>query len=115
MMRARLVAGGLSVLLLLLATSGPPAPGDVIVPGPGAPDPGSGLVDLWSSTAREAGPGPCCVQNPDTDGDGLWDCDEPKVGTDPTNPDTDGDGLWDAVECNLSTDPHSRDTDYDGL
>jgi hypothetical protein len=53
--------------------------------------------------------------NPDTDGDGLWDSEEPKVGTDPTNPDTDGDGLWDGLECNISTDPSSRDTDWDGL
>jgi hypothetical protein len=56
-----------------------------------------------------------CSQNPDTDGDDLWDVDEAKVGTDPTNPDTDGDGLWDGRECRIGTDPSSRDTDGDGL
>lgn len=55
------------------------------------------------------------VQNPDTDGDGLWDSQESMVGTDPTNPDSDGDGLWDGREVELGTDPSSRDTDGDGL
>ena len=55
------------------------------------------------------------VQAYDTDGDGLPDAEEPKVGTSPINPDTDGDGLWDAHECMIGTDPSSRDTDWDGL
>jgi hypothetical protein len=37
--------------------------------------------------------------NPDTDGDGVADGDEPNIyGTDPLNPDTDGDGATDGEE-----------------
>lgn len=55
--------------------------------------------------------------NPDTDGDGLWDGDEVKVYfTDPLNPDTDGDGLSDGDEVHkYKTDPLKWDTDGDGL
>jgi uncharacterized protein YegL len=38
----------------------------------------------------------------DSDGDGLTDEEELKLGTDPTNPDTDGDGISDGVEVRLS-------------
>ena len=61
----------------------------------------------------------------DSDGDGLSDDAEAKLGTDPTNPDTDGDGYGDGVEALLpgSLNPttanpgcESRvDTDQDGL
>ena len=55
--------------------------------------------------------------NPDTDGDGLWDGDEVrKYYTDPLNPDTDGDGLSDGDEVlKYRTDPNKADTDGDGL
>jgi outer membrane protein OmpA-like peptidoglycan-associated protein/opacity protein-like surface antigen len=55
--------------------------------------------------------------NPDTDGDGLWDGDEVrKYYTNPLNPDTDGDGLSDGDEVlNYKTDPNKADTDGDGL
>ncbi|MFO7524771.1 MAG: OmpA family protein [Ignavibacteriaceae bacterium] len=55
--------------------------------------------------------------NPDTDGDGLWDGDEVrKYYTDPLNPDTDGDGLSDGDEVHTyKTDPNKADTDGDGL
>ena len=45
--------------------------------------------------------------NPDTDGDGVADGDEPNIyGTDPLNPDTDGDGASDGRELfALHTDP----------
>jgi hypothetical protein len=61
----------------------------------------------------------------DTDGDGLWDSWEDKIGswlsstatgTDPLKPDTDRDGLLDGEE-NLDigeTDPNLADTDFDG-
>ncbi|MFP4600221.1 MAG: Kazal-type serine protease inhibitor domain-containing protein, partial [Persicimonas sp.] len=51
----------------------------------------------------------------DTDGDGLDDGYETKLGTDPDNPDTDGDGLTDAEELLLGTDPLDPDTDGDGV
>ena len=52
----------------------------------------------------------------DTDGDGLSDEEELRIGTDPKNPDTDGDGLTDGEEVKVyKTDPLNPDTDYDGL
>ncbi len=40
---------------------------------------------------------------PDSDGDGLSDEEEARLGTDPANADTDGDGVGDAVERGLAT------------
>lgn len=78
----------------------------------------------------------------DSDGDGINDVDEPTYGTDPNNPDTDGDGLYDGTEVmmaqggscpnpviadsdgdtiadgaevTLGTSPCSADTDGDGV
>jgi len=52
----------------------------------------------------------------DTDGDGLSDGDEVHVyGTDPLDPDTDGDGLSDGVEVAYGTNPNDPDSDHDGL
>ncbi len=61
----------------------------------------------------------------DSDGDGLSDEDEIKLGTDPTNPDTDGDGLMDGIEVRSGLDPLTHnvvngcetqiDADLDGL
>jgi hypothetical protein len=38
---------------------------------------------------------------PDSDGDGLTDAEEAKIGTNPTDPDTDGDGVGDKIEYSL--------------
>jgi len=55
-------------------------------------------------------------RNPDTDGDGLNDGDEVnRYKTNPLNPDTDGDGLLDGMEIKMGTDPLNPDTDGDGL
>jgi hypothetical protein len=52
----------------------------------------------------------------DTDGDGLTDDEEARLGTNPLNPDTDGDGLTDYEEAmTYGTDPLNPDTDGDGL
>ncbi len=52
----------------------------------------------------------------DTDGDGLSDAEEARLGTNPRLKDTDGDGLTDGEEVNIyKTDPLNRDTDFDGL
>ena len=45
------------------------------------------------------------VENADSDGDGLFDEDEVRVGTDPFLPDTDGDGLNDGFEAANGFDP----------
>lgn len=52
----------------------------------------------------------------DTDGDGLDDITEKKIGTNPNNWDTDGDGLSDGDEVLIwRTDPLKADTDGDGF
>ena len=51
----------------------------------------------------------------DTDSDGLSDCDELALGTDPRKVDTDGDTLTDYEEVQLMTDPLAKDSDGDGL
>ena len=51
----------------------------------------------------------------DTDGDGLSDIDEIKLGTSVTQADTDGDGLSDGDEIKLGTDPLNADSDNDGV
>ncbi|MDD3543764.1 MAG: outer membrane beta-barrel protein [Kiritimatiellae bacterium] len=52
----------------------------------------------------------------DSDGDGLTDEEEAKLGTDPFKADTDGDGLTDYDEVKVyKTDPLNPDTDFDGL
>lgn len=57
--------------------------------------------------------------NPDTDGDGVLNADEPANGTQPDNPDTDGDGLDDGFELDnrdtIGANPLLADTDGDGL
>lgn len=53
--------------------------------------------------------------NGDTDGDGLSDYEEVRVGTDPREADTDGDGIEDADELRLFFSPADFDTDGDGL
>ena len=52
----------------------------------------------------------------DQDADNAPDELEPGLGLDPTNPDTDGDGVADGDEPNLyGTDPLNRDTDGDSV
>jgi outer membrane protein OmpA-like peptidoglycan-associated protein/opacity protein-like surface antigen len=52
----------------------------------------------------------------DSDGDGLTDEEEAKLGTDPFNKDTDNDGLTDGDEVKVyHTNPLNPDTDFDGL
>ncbi|MHB2031226.1 hypothetical protein ACYCEU_06770 [Actinotignum timonense] len=49
------------------------------------------------------------VNDPDSDGDGLTDSEEEKIGTDPNNPDTDGDGINDGDEVNGTKNPFQDD------
>lgn len=52
----------------------------------------------------------------DSDGDGLPDCTELEIGTDPFNVDSDDDGLSDGDEVKVyGTNPLNPDTDMDGL
>gem|GEM_PF-6075444 len=47
----------------------------------------------------------------DTDGDGLFDHEEEKIGTKKDNPDTDGDGMTDYVEVIRKRNPLIKDED----
>ena len=52
----------------------------------------------------------------DTDNDGLTDEEEKLLGTNPNEPDTDGDGLYDREEIKVyKTNPLNPDTDGDGF
>ncbi len=51
----------------------------------------------------------------DSDGDGLSDRREQRLGTDPTHPDTDFDGVNDGDEIEAGTSPLARDSDGDGI
>ena len=53
--------------------------------------------------------------NSDTDGDGLDDLKEYRLGTDPNAIDSDGDGLTDGEEVTYGFDPRKKDTDDDGV
>ncbi len=72
-------------------------------------------------TEEDAGPDAdadeeeCDNNGSDSDGDGLSDCREEELGTDPDDADTDGDGLSDGEEVQRGTDPLKADTDGDGL
>ncbi len=49
------------------------------------------------------------VNPTDTDDDGLGDCEELSIGTDPEDPDTDGDGVSDGQEVFVHTNPLGND------
>lgn len=69
----------------------------------------NGVVDAGETDPRKA----------DTDGGGVKDGDEIKFGLDPLDPkddkDSDGDGLPDEYEKKIGTDPNKSDTDGDGI
>ena len=50
-----------------------------------------------------------CNEDRDTDADGINDCEEQDLGTDPTIADSDGDGLSDQEEINCVSDPLNKD------
>ena len=73
-----------------------------------------GLVWHWGAGQE---PAILAMEGPvDSDGDGLSDEYELKIGTDPLNPDTDGDSLRDGEEVlTYKTNPLNPDSDYDML
>lgn len=60
-----------------------------------------------------------CTARQDRDGDGLLECEEAFLKTDPLLPDTDGDRIPDGLELRFGLDPTIKDTlvdhDFDGL
>ena len=74
----------------------------------------NGQKDEGESDPRDASD--CGTGLLDSDGDGLSDEEEARLGTDPERPDTDGDGLSDNEEVRTyGTDPLNADTDGDGI
>lgn len=84
-------------------------PGEHTCSNRSAPVPSIGWVDTvrWFMSP--------CVQDLDSDRDGLTDCEETGLLTNPQDPDTDDDGLADGTEVALGTDPLAPDTDGDGI
>jgi hypothetical protein len=90
-------------------------------------DGGDGYTDLFEYRYARSGfdaldgevPALPCQDTVDTDGDGLRDCEEDFLGTDPGLPDTDGDHMLDGLELRIHTDPliadADRDPDFDGV
>ncbi|MEI6378888.1 MAG: hypothetical protein WCO55_04475 [Candidatus Falkowbacteria bacterium] len=77
--------------------------------------PSGQAVVLPSGPSSPATVAPSANLSVDSDGDGLTDAEETKLGTDPNKIDTDGDGLTDYDEVKLwLTDPLNPDTDGDG-
>jgi len=58
---------------------------------------------------------PWVCSSSDQDNDGLSECQEIELGTNPNNPDTDNDNLNDGQEISLGTNPLNNDTDSDGI
>ena len=73
-----------------------------------------GAPDAWE-TEHKFNPGNPADGAADTDGDGLTNADEARLGTDPRVKDSDGDGVEDGAELAAGTDPTNLDTDGDGL
>jgi hypothetical protein len=93
MMRASPLA--LLSLAVLLACGGSGGPGGAGAGGAGGSGGASGPLD--------------------TDGDGISDLDEERLGTDPLHADSDSDGIPDKAELEAGLDPMRADTDGDGL
>ncbi|MBI2482725.1 hypothetical protein HYV74_00940 [Candidatus Uhrbacteria bacterium] len=91
------------------STTSAPAAVDVPSPETAAPAP-SAPPTAPAMTPPEAP----AVSAVDTDGDGLPDAEETRLGTDAAKPDTDNDGLSDREEARVyQTDPLKSDTDGD--
>ncbi|MFT5582585.1 MAG: hypothetical protein ACI9VR_000161 [Cognaticolwellia sp.] len=67
------------------------------------------LLTLALGLACEGDSAQACNANADQDQDGLNDCDEADLGTDPTAADSDEDGYTDAEEIDCLSDPLNAD------
>ncbi|MFG6161481.1 Ig-like domain-containing protein [Schaalia turicensis] len=80
-----------------------------VTPNPDAKDKDEVVVTVKDRDGKELDTVTVTVNDPDTDGDGLTDSEEEKIGTDPNNPDTDGDGINDGDEVNGTKNPFKDD------
>jgi hypothetical protein len=67
---------------------------------------------LGIPAASQPGLQPCADPTTDTDNDGLTDCEENLLHTDPLNPDTDGDGIPDGLEVRFGMNPLDANDAY---
>lgn len=79
---------------------------------PDGEDVDSGGPDVDGGSDTDSGES--CAPDADTDADGLSNCQERDLCTDPFDGDTDGDSLSDLEEIQRGTDPCRADTDGDG-
>lgn len=68
-----------------------------------------------ASPGLGGGPAQGLDPNVDSDGDGILNGDEVRLGTDPLDVDTDDDAIWDGRELQWLLNPLSADTDNDGI
>jgi hypothetical protein len=76
------------------------------------PEPADTESDGEDGGEADVDTGPDCTL--DDDADGLTNCEEENLCTDPLEGDTDGDGLGDGEELQRQTDPCAADSDGDG-
>ncbi|MCX6714589.1 MAG: hypothetical protein NTX72_02130 [Candidatus Uhrbacteria bacterium] len=96
----------------------PSAPVETAQPATQVPTPEVPAVAPTTTPVDQTAPAPTPVvdQTLDSDKDGLTDVREAQLGTNPNNPDTDGDGLFDKEEVDVyHTNPLNPDTDGDGF
>ena len=63
------------------------------------------MMACASNTTSDTPAADACDTRIDTDADGLDDCEEGFIGTDPLSDDTDNDGVTDGTEVDCSSDP----------
>ena len=93
---------GIPIALAAMVTLGGCQDGGV----PGPAQEGGFWGDFWDANVGGAGGG---AGSPDSDGDGLSDAEEQKLGSNPSKPDSDGDGWVDGDEVDQYTDPVDAD------
>ncbi len=71
--------------------------------------------DILFGTNNASGTNGAVNGSLDSDGDGLTDTEERRLGTDPFRADTDGDGIPDGEEVRRGLNPLNPDTDGDGI